>query len=129
MYTLRTHPIEYLFADRIAHMRVHTHTHILSYTVMEVQVHTLLTPYSVHTCSVASNSFVTPWTVACKVPLSMGFSTQEYWVAISFSRDLPNAGIKPASPTSALLGGFFTTAPPGKPLIRVHFILMEQFYR
>ena len=23
--------------------------------------------------------FVTPWTVACKAPLSMGFSRQEYW--------------------------------------------------
>ena len=23
--------------------------------------------------------FVTPWTVACQVPLSMAFSRQEYW--------------------------------------------------
>ena len=30
--------------------------------------------------------------------------------------DLPNPGIKPASLVSpALAGGFFTTAPPGKP--------------
>ena len=30
--------------------------------------------------------------------------------------DLPNPGIEPASPVSpALIGGFFTTAPPGKP--------------
>ena len=35
------------------------------------------------------------------------------WGAISFSRDLPNSGIKPTSP--ALAGGFFTTVPPGKP--------------
>ena len=35
------------------------------------------------------------------------------WVAISFSRDLPNPGIKPVSP--ALAGRFFTTEPPGKP--------------
>ena len=34
------------------------------------------------------------------------------WVAISFSRDLPDPGIEPASP--ALAGGFFTTEPPGK---------------
>ena len=35
------------------------------------------------------------------------------WVAIPFSRDLPNSGIKPTSPASpALAGGFFTTAPP-----------------
>ena len=37
------------------------------------------------------------------------------WVAISSSRDLPDPGIKSLSP--ALAGGFFTTEPPGKPLI------------
>jgi len=37
------------------------------------------------------------------------------WVAISFSRDLSNPGIEPASP--ALAGGFYTTEPPGKPAI------------
>ena len=35
------------------------------------------------------------------------------WVAISFFRDLPNPGIKPASPASA--GRFFTTEPQGSP--------------
>ena len=35
------------------------------------------------------------------------------WVAILFSRDLPNPGIKPASPP--LASGFFTTEPSGKP--------------
>ena len=35
------------------------------------------------------------------------------WVAISFSEDFSNPGIKPAS--SALTGRFFTTGPPGKP--------------
>ena len=33
------------------------------------------------------------------------------WVAISFSKDLPDPGIKPESP--ALAGKFFTTEPPG----------------
>ena len=28
--------------------------------------------------------FVTPWTVACQAPLSMGFSSQEYWSGLSF---------------------------------------------
>ena len=37
-------------------------------------------------------------------------------IAISTPRDLPNPGIKPTSLASpALPGGFFTTAPPGKP--------------
>ena len=29
--------------------------------------------------------FVTPWTVACQVPLSMGFPRQEYWSELPFS--------------------------------------------
>ena len=37
------------------------------------------------------------------------------WVAMPFSRDLPNPGIKPTSAASfALASGFFTTEPPGK---------------
>ena len=35
------------------------------------------------------------------------------WVAISFSRDLPDPGIELVSPT--LAGRFFTTELPGKP--------------
>ena len=36
------------------------------------------------------------------------------WVAISSSRDLPNPGIEPKSPTFlALVGRFFTTEAPG----------------
>ena len=55
--------------------------------------------------------FVTPWTVAHKALLSMGFSRQEYWIKLPFpsSGDLPDPGIEPASLTSsALAGGFFT---------------------
>ena len=38
------------------------------------------------------------------------------WVAISYSRDLPDPGIEPESLLSpALAGEFFTTEPPGKP--------------
>ena len=49
-------------------------------------------------------------------PLSMGFSRQEYWSGSPFPipGDLLKTGIKPVSP--ALAVGFFTTAPPGKPL-------------
>ena len=43
--------------------------------------------------------FVTPWTVAHQVPLSMGFSRLEYWSQLPFStlEDLPDPGIKPTS--------------------------------
>ena len=62
--------------------------------------------------------FVTLWTVACQAPLSMGFSSgQEYWSRLSFPPpgDLPYLGIKPAY--LALAGRFFTTEPPGKPIL------------
>jgi len=57
--------------------------------------------------------FVTPWTVGCQAPLSMGFSRQEYWGGLPFPSpgDLPDPGIEPASLTSpALVGGFFITS-------------------
>ena len=63
-----------------------------------------------------------PWTVACQAPLPMEFSRQEFWGGVPFPTlwDLPNSVIKPASLASpALAGGFFTTAPPGKPIYRV----------
>ena len=55
-----------------------------------------------------SNSFATPWTVACQAPLSMGLPRQEYWSALPslFPEDLPGPGIKLKSP--ALTGGLLT---------------------
>ena len=43
---------------------------------------------------------MTPWTVACQAPLSMGFSRQEYWSGLPFPSpgDLPDPGIKPEFP-------------------------------
>ena len=44
--------------------------------------------------------FVTPWTVVCQAPLSMGFSRQDYWSGLPFpsTGDLPHPGIEPKSP-------------------------------
>ena len=56
--------------------------------------------------------FVTPWTVACQAPPSMGLFWQDYWSGLSFPslRDLPDPGIECRCPLSpALAGGFFTT--------------------
>ena len=49
--------------------------------------------------------FVTSWTVAHQVPLSMGLSRQGYWSGLPCPspRDLSNPGIEPA-----LVTGFFT---------------------
>ena len=45
-------------------------------------------------------TLVTPWTVACQAPLSMGFSRQEYWSGLPFPfpGDLPNPGTKQSNP-------------------------------
>ena len=61
-----------------------------------------------------SDAFVTPWTVACTAPLSIGFPRQENWNGLSFpsSGDLPNPGMEPRSP--ALEADTLTTEPPEK---------------
>ena len=66
-------------------------------------------------CSVVSDSFVTPWTAALQAPLSMEFTRQEYWSGLPFPSpgNLPDPGIEPVSP--ALAGRFFTAEPPRKP--------------
>ena len=53
-------------------------------------------------CQIMSNSFATPWTVACQAFLSMGFPRQEYWGGLLFPSpgDLPKPGIEPTSPAS-----------------------------
>ena len=45
-------------------------------------------------------TLVTPWSVACQYPLSMGFSRQEYWSGLPFPspEDLPNPGMEPGYP-------------------------------
>ena len=73
-----------------------------------------------------SDSFATPWTVACHALLSMGFFRQEYLNGLPFPPpgDLPDSGIKPRSPVPPeLLGGFFTPEPPGKARIGIYTLL------
>ena len=58
-------------------------------------------------CSVVSDYFVAPWTVACQVPMSMRFPRQEYWSRLPFPSpgDLPSPGIEarfPALQTDSL---------------------------
>ena len=55
------------------------------------------------------------WTVARLAPLSMGFSTQEYWSGLLClpPGDLPDPGIEPASPASPeLQADSLPTKPP-----------------
>ena len=58
--------------------------------------------------------FATLWTVAYQAPLSMGFSSLEYWSGLPFPSpgDLPNPGIEPKSPK--LQADALTSEPSGK---------------
>ena len=58
--------------------------------------------------------FATPWTVACWVPLSMGFPRQEYWSELPFPSpgDFPDPGNKSWSPV--LQADSLLSEPPGK---------------
>ena len=58
-------------------------------------------------------TLVTPWTIACQVPLSLIFPSQEYWTGLPYPPlgDLPDPGIEPESLWSpSLAGGLFTTS-------------------
>ena len=61
--------------------------------------------------------FATPWTVAYKAPLSMEFSSQEYWSGLPFPSpgDLSHPRIEPRSPT--LKADALPSETPGKPQI------------
>ena len=80
----------------------HEEFHIRTFNILRKLTHCMC-------ACVLSHVSVTPGTVAHQVPLSMGFSRQEYWSGLPFLTpgDLPNPGIEPVSPT--LAGGFFTT--------------------
>ena len=59
---------------------------------------------------------MTPWTVAHQAPLSTGFCRQEYWNGLPF----PFQGIfqtEGLNRVSCLAGRFFTTEPPGNPIL------------
>ena len=71
----------------------------------------------VHACMLSHvRLFGTPWTVGCQAPLSVEFSRQECWgggLPFPPPGDLPDPGIKPASPASQAVS--LPTEPPGKP--------------
>ena len=73
-------------------------------------------------CSVAQPCLILydPTDCSHQAPLSMEFSRPDYWSGLPLPTpgDLPDSGIEPMSPAApALAGRFFTTEPPGKPLL------------
>ena len=85
-------------------------TIIASFCNPETLYHNVLQCYIISFKVVAQScpTLCDPMIVAHQVPLSMGFSRQEYWSGLSFPSpgDLPNPGIEPES--SALADRFFT---------------------
>ena len=65
--------------------------------------------------------FATLWTIACQIPLCMGFSRQEYWTVLLCppTGDLPDPGMEPTSRMPpAVAAGFFTTSTTWEALLR-----------
>ena len=69
-----------------------------------VPSHPVCTHFQMYCCcycclvteSVMSDSFATPWTIACQVPLSMGFPRQEFWSGLPFYLGIfPTQGSNP----------------------------------
>ena len=69
--------------------------------------------------------FVTLWTVAHQVPLSVGFSRQEYWSGLPSPSpwELPDSGTEPMSPV--LQADSLQTEPRGKRCLTWRKMLMQ----
>ena len=98
---------------------------ICSFGIWDNSAPTELIPFREVACLLSHvQLFVTPWTIACQAPLSMGFSKQEYCSDLPCPPpgNLPNPEIKPYQDTrhplvsSALAGGVCIIALPGKPI-------------
>ena len=79
--------------------------------------------YLVHVCVLSQFCcvwlFMTPWTLACQPPLSMGFSRQEYRTGLPCP--LPRGSSPPRDQILVCIAGrFFTGEPSGSPYYLVH---------
>ena len=74
---------------------------------------------SVLNCFSDVQIFVTPWSVACQAPLSMGFSRQEYWSGLPFSSSRGFSQLRdPTNVSYHFLhwqAGSLLLVPPGNP--------------
>ena len=75
---------------------------------------------------VLSDSFVTPWTLACQASLSMGFHRQEYWNGLPFPS--PGGSSRPRDQTCISWhweGDFLWLSHQGSPPRGVRLVLMQ----
>ena len=94
---------------------------ILDYPRFSSDINSLLCEVLISQSLCLVRLFATPWTVVQQVPLSMGFSRQEYWSGLPFPSlgDLPDPGIEPRSP--ALQADSFSSEPSGKHYVKTYF--------
>ena len=79
----------------------------------------------VRACLVMSDSLATPQTVGCQASLSIGFSRQEYWVAISSFRGSSQLNDRThVSYLCCIAGRFFSAEPPRNPVVVVVIIFI-----
>ena len=99
-------------------MLLHPHFFLSDWRHMDLQSSQCV--FFMCVCSVMSDSFATPWTVAHQTHLSMEFFRQEYWSELPFPPpgDLPDPGVWTCLFCVSCMGRwFFTTVPPGKPRV------------
>ena len=53
-------------------------------TTNTTEIQSIIRDYSGGLVAKSYPTLITPWTVACQAPLSMGFSRQEYWSGLPF---------------------------------------------
>ena len=91
----------------------HNRFNILMKLIVYLREETMSRVCAVCQVALVTSDSVTPWTVACQAPLSMGFSRQEYWSGLPClpPGDLPDPGIELVSLMSPVLADrFFTTS-------------------
>ena len=74
---------------------------------------------------------LTPWTVACQAPLSMGFSRQEYWRGMPCCPpgNFPNTGSKLGFLVAPhWQAGSLPLGPPGKPPSHLYVLICKMFW-
>ena len=106
------------FSDLLYFLVTSRSIHVAAHDVISFFLWLNSSPACMPACSVAKLCLTLCDPVDCSPPGSSVHGILQArileWVAISFSRNLPNSGIEPLSP--ALAGGFFTTEPPEKPI-------------
>ena len=68
---------------------------------------------------------MTPWTLACQTPLSLGFFRQEYWSGLPFPspEDLPDPGVELGSP--ALQVDSLPSEPPKELMVALNLVSLR----